>query len=389
MKKKTRFVAALLAACLAASLAGCGAPAAPAASGPQSAASAPATRTVTDMRGKEVTFPADPQRVAVFDKGFVVQTMAALGVQDRLVASGGLVQPGSHAEERDSLTLCPQLLELPQLGYPTDAVDYEALAAAAPDLVILRNTEYIKDGEGTAQMIRRIEEEFHLPLVVVNGPGAVENGTLEVQYQGVRLLGQIFGREERAQEIISLMEEPISLVEQRTESIPEEEKPGVMYLGLAGSDVVGTVWGQDFGDAKFSTQVAHIRNVYQVHGREKMSAEQILTLRPEVLILCTNSVRPHPDVLKQPEYQVLSGLPAVEQGRVTSLGLLTWWGDFRLEVPTILLIAAKSAYPQQFQDIQVGEWLNEYHQQLYGLDEAGAQHLKEVQQLTWMDEAGF
>ena len=121
-----------------------------------------------------------------------------------------------------------------------------------------------------------------------------------------------------------------------------------------------------------------------------MSAEQILTLDPEVMILCTNSVRPNPDILNtDPAYENLRGVSAVKNGRVTSIGLLTWWGDFRLEFPTILLIAAKSAYPDQFQDMEVGKWLNEYHRELYQVTEEEAQRLKEIQQLDWMDSRSF
>ena len=41
--------------------------------------------------------------------------------------------------------------------------------------------------------------------------------------------------------------------------------------------------------------------------------------------------------------------------RISSLGLLTWWGDFRLEFPTILTISAKTAYPEKFKDVKVSE----------------------------------
>lgn len=346
-------------------------------------------RMVTDMRGKQVAIPQEPQRVAILDKGFLVQTMVAMGVEDTLVASGGLVQATSLEEERDSLTLCPAIRELPQIGYPTDAVDFEALAAAQPDLVLLCNSEYIKDSEITASAIKRIEEDLGYPLVVVNGPGCDEQPRLETLYEGIALLGEVFGRQERADEIVALLQEPINLVSERTAEIPEEERPTVMYIGLTGEDAVGKVWGGTYGDAKFSAEYAHIQNVYTEQTSTAMSAEQIIALRPEVMILCTNSVRPDPEILAGEQYASLREVPAVKNGRVTSLGLLTWWGDFRLEAPTILLIAAKSAYPEQFADIKVGEWLNQYHQALYGLSEEEAQHLKVVQQLDWMDGRDF
>lgn len=347
-------------------------------------------RTIVDMRGVEVTLPERIDRVAILDKGFLVQTMTALGVADRIVASGDVIQGATDKTERDSLYLCPQLLDLPQIGYPTSAVDYERLAAAKPDLVILRNSEYIKDSEITAEAIDKIENELKIPLVVINGPGCYDEVKIETQYEGIRLLGQLFGKEDRAQEIISLMEDAISMIEERTADIPEEEKPSVMYIGgLKGDELTGTVWGADYGDAKFGQEVAGIRNVYPEHEAiRKVSAEQLLALNPDKIILCT--VSPSPEVfLTDSLYTPISTITAIQNGDVASIGLLTWWGDFRLEVPTILLISAKSVYPDRFADIDVGTWLNEYHMALYGLTQEEAQELKVTQQLDWMDGAGF
>lgn len=395
-KKVKRMAALLLSGCLMISgLAGCGGTKKEDEKGSgKTAEAADETqkkgRILTDMRGEEVEVPEDPQRVAILDKGFLVQSMKALGVEDKICATGGLITEVGDPEERDSLYLFPEIMELPIIGYPTDAVDFETLAAADPDLVILRNSEYIKDSEVTADAIRKIEEDMKLPLFVINGPGCYEEAKLDYHYEGIELLGEIFGKEERAEEIISYMKEQVSMIQDRTKDIPEAEKPEVMYIGLRKDEGVGVVWGENFGDAKFSTEYANIKNVYTESERTNMSAEQIITLDPDVMILCTNSVRPDPDILSEdPAYANLQNVSAVKNGRVTSVGLLTWWGDFRLEFPTILLIAAKSAYPERFADVQVGEWLNEYHKTLYGLTDEEAQKIKEIQQLDWMDARGF
>ena len=190
------------------------------------------TKIVTDMRGAEVEIPADPQRVAIIDKGFLVQSMTALGVNDRIVASGDLIQTAESVNDRDSLFLCPQLLELLQIGYPTAAVDYETLVSANPDLVILRNSEYIKDSEITAEAIQKIEQDLKIPLVVVNGPGCYNEVKVETQYEGIRLMVEIFGCEARAEEVIALMQAPLIMIQERTAGIVEEDKPAVMYIAI-------------------------------------------------------------------------------------------------------------------------------------------------------------
>jgi len=53
------------------------------------------------------------------------------------------------------------------------------------------------------------------------------------------------------------------------------------------------------------------------------------------------------------------------------------------------MISAKSAYPNEFADIKVGQWLDKYHKELYGLSDSKAQELKKIQLLKWMDDNNF
>ena len=120
-----------------------------------------------------------------------------------------------------------------------------------------------------------------------------------------------------------------------------------------------------------------------------MSAEQLISLNPDVIILCTNTVTPNPDIFKKEEYKNLANIKAIKNNRISSLGLLTWWGDFRLEFPTILTISAKTAYPEKFKDVKVSEIVDQYHKKLYGLSDEKIKELREVQLLSWMEERGF
>ncbi|WP_027623790.1 ABC transporter substrate-binding protein [Clostridium lundense] len=349
------------------------------------------TKKIVDMRGKNIEIPKDPKRVVIVDKGFIVQTMVAMGIQDKIVASGGIIQGKEpKPEDRDTLWLFPKIIQLPNIGYSIGGFNYEALANANPDLVLWRNSEYIKDKDVTTEAMNKIENEFKIPLVVINGPGCYDDVKLETQYEGIKLLGKVFGKEKRAKEMIAYMEEQIDMIKTRTANIPNDKKPSAMYIGLKGDSSVGSVWGKNFGDAKFSEEICNIKNVYDKHESKKMSSEQIITLNPDAIILCTNSVKPNPKILSNdPAYKSLRDVNAVRNGRVTSLGLLTWWGDFRLEFPTILLISAKSAYPDKFTDIKVSQWLDEYHKRLYNISDSQAKELKGVQYLKWMDECNF
>lgn len=347
-------------------------------------------KIITDMRGLDVAIPKDPMRVAILDKGHILQTMVAMGVQDKLVATGGLLSIGDkNSTDRDTLFLYPELLEIPDWGYPLGGFNLEALAATNPDVVIWMQSEYINDSQEGAKAMDTIENKFKIPLVVIRGSGTYEDPSMDVHYQNIMILGEVFGKKDRAREIIDYMKKQIDLIQSRTANIPDSEKPSVMIVGLR-NETTGVVWGSNWGDAKFSEEVAHIKNVFEEHSRTLMSAEQIIELNPDVIVLATNTVTPYPDILyDDPAYESMRNITAVLNKRVTSIGLLTWWGDFRLELPTILMIEAKSAYPDKLADIDVYDWLAEYHMNLYGLDRAQAEELANIQKLTWMKEKGF
>jgi hypothetical protein len=80
---------------------------------------------------------------------------------------------------------------------------------------------------------------------------------------------------------------------------------------------------------------------------------------------------------------------AIKNNKIGAFGSLTWWGEFRLDTPTILLIAAKTVYPDQFSDINVYDWLMDHYNELYGLSGDAAEELAKVQKLDWMKEKNF
>lgn len=349
------------------------------------------TKVITDMRGKEITVPADPQRVFILDKGLIAHSMKALGVEDTIIGSGGIVGTTiTEPIDLDTVYLIPALLNYGDAGYPqAGEVNYEKVAFTNPDLILLLQSEYTKNqfAEQTEQTINRLES-FGIPLVVINGPGYYQPPSIDATYDTISLLGQIFNKQGRADEVVSYLKQQEQMISERTGSVPENERPKTLYIGLR-NETEGVVWGGEYGDAKFSESIAHIRNVVSEDERGMKSAEQLNTLNPDVIILATNSVLPDPDLLYTEPYSSLREINAVKNKQVGALGKLTWWGDFRLDTPTILLISAKTVYPDQFADINVYSWLMDHYKELFGLSGSEAEELAKVQQISWMKSKGF
>lgn len=349
------------------------------------------TKDVTDMRGKQVTIPAEPQRVVILDKGLIAQSMKALGVEDKIVGSGGILGTSVQSPtDFDAVYLIPSLLDLGDAGYPFGGeVNFEKIAFSDPDLVIMLQSEYTRDRseEQTNDAINRIES-MGIPLVVVNSPGYYQPVSLTATSDAITLLGEIFNKQDRAAEIVSYLADQEQMISDRTASIPDNNKPKTLYIGLK-NESTGAVWGGEYGDAKFSSSIAHIKNAFPKDERVTMSAEQIITLNPDVIILATNNVEASPDVLYTEPYSTMREITAIKNKQVGALGRLSWWGDFRLDTPTILLISAKTVYPEQFSDVNVYEWLMNHYKELYGLTGEDADELAKVQKLEWMKEKDF
>lgn len=354
-------------------------------------AAAADTKTITDMRGKQVTIPTDPERVVILDKGLIAQSMRALGVEDKIVGSGGILGTSVVSPtDFDAVYLIPELLNLGDAGYPFGGeVNYEKLAFPNPDLVIMLQSEYTRDraSEQTDAVMNRIES-MGIPLVVINSPGYYKPVSSQATTDAITILGEAFNKEERAKEIVAYLNEQEKMISDRTSGIPESEKPSTLYIGLK-NESTGAVWGKEYGDAKFSESIAHIKNAYPKDERATMSAEQLIEMNPEVIIIATNNVPADPDILYTKPYETMREITAIKNKQIGALGRLTWWGDFRLDAPTILLISAKTVYPEQFADINVYQWLLNHYKVLYGITGAEAEELATVQQLDWMKEKNF
>lgn len=349
------------------------------------------TKTITDMRGVEVEMKADPMNVVIVDKGFIAQSMIALGVEDRIVATGGLVRTGNEKiTTRDTLYLCPEIISLPNIGYTSyGGFNLETLMSVEPDLVIWRQTNYIKEDQITTNTMEAISGRLNVPLFVINDPGCDSEPSLETNYRGIMMLGEIFNVETEATHLVDYLRDRITDITNVTSMVNDTERPTMMFLGLAGGGS-GYVYGKDYGNSLFAEEVAMVQNVYPEFGYVLMSAEQLIELDPDVIILVDGPVNPIiSNIYNNTEYDVLRNMSAIRDHRVHSIGQMSWWSEFMLNFPSILMIEAKAAHPQLFEDFSVLDWMADYDAGLYGLNETQVNDLMFAQKLYWMETTDY
>ena len=172
---------------------------------------------ITDTTGHTVTLDGVPERIAIAGRATImvqdavylfddaIQKVIALENRNQSAFSFlPVVDPGIHDKEIFEMNAGP-----------------EQIAVAHSDLVILKSFMAEKLGEPL--------EQLNIPVVYLN----LE--TPEVFYQDVIVLGQVFGKPDRAEEIINFYQERVSRVEDLVSGIEPDQRPEVLLLEYSDS----------------------------------------------------------------------------------------------------------------------------------------------------------
>ena len=361
-----------------------------------------AYKTVTDMRGKEVKIPKDPKRVVAISEGMVDQIMVAFGIEDRMVGYGACSKIKDTPDFREYLAinetdpyrgtwhigavLYPKMRELPYLGTPTKGINYEQLADLNPDIIIMRARDYDKN-EGEKKTIATIEK-LGFPLIIINRPNHYDKPDVSTIYKEIEVLGEVFDKQEKAQELLDFLDGKVTFIKERTKDIPEDEKRKVLYFGLSISarkkGGVGNVRGIDSIESVFIEDIINAKNAYRGTGRVIMSAEQVLALNPDVIVLPTSSYFHPPREIYAEAFENIREVKAIKERRVGSLPAVGCRSE-RLDFAMTLMIEAKHIYPERFEDIDLNEFVHNYYKDVFGVSDDKVEELKLAQRLRWLE----
>ncbi|WP_269851411.1 ABC transporter substrate-binding protein [Methanosarcina horonobensis] len=261
-------------------------------------------RYVTDMRGVQVKLPKDIQRIATIDDGFVEGVLTNLSEVEKVVSVGS-VGLGSSSLYQSNITLnsgtnytfsggsntmCvvnPWLANVSctESSSGMTIINYEKLASANPDVLIIRVGDCsmsANDIENNNKKISTIKS-LGIPVIVLYSPNNYNNSGLNTMRDEMRVIGQLFDKEEKTMALADYLDNTEKMILDRTKDIPEEEKVTALYLGISSkarqSGGAGYVSGIDTPESYILETVANGRNAYQDTGSGKLlNAEQVLAL---------------------------------------------------------------------------------------------------------------
>lgn len=358
MKKVSRLAAVLLCFSL---LSGCASQTAqpsPSAAVTPSESAAPSTaiglRTLTDAAGRQVEIPQEVKSIVCVNV-CTLRFTTYMGAADLVV---GVEQ--NEVEQRISKPFNyfnhDLFSTLPVMGDNGKTYD-EEIVKIGPD-VIMANTD--------KESADALQAKTGIPVVVVPlSEGMMDESVFEM----LRVMGEVYGLEDRAKELGDYITSLEADLKARTESIPDSEKPSVYVGGVSFKGAHGFE-GTEAGYAPFAALGANnLADQTGQAGAFSIDPEQVLQWDPDVIFLDFNGMELiNEDYAKNPDFY--NGLSAVKNGRVYSqISFRSSATNTELALADAYY-AGKVLYPDAFADVDPAEKFNEIFEMFLGVKDA-------------------
>ncbi|WP_230375719.1 iron ABC transporter substrate-binding protein [Methanolobus vulcani] len=309
-----------------------------------------ATVIITDALGREVEIPENTEHVICSGAG-ALRLLTYLEAQDMIV---GIERAETTSTASDAK---PYSLANPQFA-TNYAIFGETRGQDDPEKILSLNPlpdVIIKTYSAVGYDPVELQEKTGIPVVVINTGDLAENREdLDASF---RIIGQVVGKEERAEEVIAFFDEALNDLNSRTEDIADEDKP-TCYVGG-----IGRAGGpQGFQSTEPTYPPFLFTNALNVAYGDKdinvadVSKEKIIEWDPDYLFLDLNTIecgeeRSGLSLLQNDDSYAL--LSAVENGNV--YGVLPF-NKYATNFGSVLAdsyFVGQTLYPDKYEDVDL------------------------------------
>ncbi len=311
-------------------------------------------KTITDGYGRSVTIPAEVKEVLCSGSG-CLRYLTYLGGQDLIVGVDSIEKEPQTIDARGYALLNPQFKDYPLFGEFRGKDDPEKIIGIAPQLVFKTGLT----GSGTtattnAEEGNKLTEKTKIPVVMIPYGSLRDAKEQAEMFSALRIMGDVIGKKERADELITYIEETISDLETRTKDIPESEQKtayvgGVSYAGAHG--IISTepayppfIW-------------THVKNVAGKMGTQHadVAKEAIVDWDPEYLFMDVGTLQMDSEggIGELKNDPALQGLSAIKNGNVYGVLPYNFYNTNYENVLADAYFIGKTVYPDKFADIDL------------------------------------
>ncbi len=288
------------------------------------------TKIVTDIAGREVHIPDNINSIATDGAVPVLNSFTFLmGKGDKLAYT----YPSSS---KYLYIIEPGLEEKPRIE---GSIELEELIKLNPDIVLTAsrdNVDSFSDRGLTVVFLPMPETDAELVKIVV------------------RVLEGVYDEQERGERYISYFDDTIARVDNIVSSIPEDERLKVLYCNYKTMTAHHRWWIEKAGGISVSKN--------DISKRTTFDLEELIAWDPDVMFVSSSEVD---QVYNETR---LNGVSAVKNKNVYAIpGSIGPWG-YSCEQPLMLLLTAKTLYPEQFQDVDMEAEIIAFFKEFYTCD---------------------
>ena len=310
-------------------------------------------RTITDGAGRQVEVPEKLESIVCVGVGALRYT-CYVGAQE-LVTGVEDYETKAGMSRLYNYVNFDKFQELPVIG--TNGEPYtEEIVKLSPDVIVMSAYASV---EADA-----LQARTGTPVVVVPGSDTTLD---DAAYETIRIMGQLYGMENRASELTDYLKGLQKDLDDRTKDIPDSEKPSVYVGGVSFKGHHGFE-GTEAGYGPFA--LIHAKNLADTTGQNgafNIDLEQVLSWDPDIIFLDFNGMSLiSDDYAQNPDYY--NSLTAVQEGKVYSQ---ISFRSSASNLETALADAYYAAcvmYPQQFADIDPVAKAGEIFEMLLGVN---------------------
>ena len=307
-------------------------------------------KTVTDLTGKKVTIKDNPSRIAIVPIPWASLAYAVDGDSSKIVG----MHPSAKKSYEISILkdLAPNMKNVNSVFVDNNFnINYEELALLKPDLVVV--WDYQNDA------IEKLDK-LKIPAV------AIKYGTLEDVQEGIKLLGDILNKQEKAQKLINYHKDTNKYLASKTKKLENIKRKKILYLinpqltVSSGNSVTNIMIDMAGGE-----NVA--KDITTGGSWSKVTMEQIIKWNPDIIILSNfDKILPEDIYNNKFEGQDWSKINAVKNKKVfkAPIGIYRWDAP-SAETPLMIKWIAKVTNPELFNDYNMRKDIKDFYLEFF------------------------
>lgn len=308
-------------------------------------------RSINDAIQRDVTVPDTVNRVICSGSG-CLRLLTYLQAQDMAVAVDDIESRRRTFDARPYAMANPQFKNLPIFGQFRGFDNPELILTLEPQPQVIFKTYASSMGYDPIEL----QDKTGIPVVVLNYG---DLGKLRPQlYQSLRTMGEILGKQQRAETVINFIEAQITDLKKRTVDVPEKDRPSVFVGGVAFKGPHGY---QSTEPAYPPFSFLNAKNLAYDEGlsgkelrHSDVSKEKIVEWNPDYLFLDLSTLQMGDqagglfELRTDPAYRTLT---AVKEDKVYGLLPYNWYTQNYGSILANAFFIGKLIYPDRFTDI--------------------------------------